>query len=351
MRRLFALVALILAVQATAASAQAYRENGAGGQLLTASGQCATLDVSGMGRGAVTVAGSHGGTVTWYVTTQGGERIAIDAFTPDAPTTAVNSTVGTGTWSVDVAGLRVLLACLSGSPTGTAQVFLSAAATGGGGGGAGVGDIGTGLDTTATNTGNTATATQNIYNAMIASPDAQQGQNFPGSGVPLYGRYDSTAPTGVSDGQGAAIRTNDLGELITNENNSAAALTALQLIDNAQTGDTPFYRTSAGSTEDEHEVKATAGTLYSVAFTNTNAAARYWRCSNLTAANTTPGTSTVFIGLAIPGNTAGAGFTHTFGPNGIAFSTALTCWFVTGAADTDVAEVAANEIKALYSYK
>jgi hypothetical protein len=127
--------------------------------------------------------------------------------------------------------------------------------------------------------------------------------------------------------------------------------TAVQVIDDAQTGDSVHYRTSAGSTEDEHEIKATAGRLFSVAFTNTNAAVRYWRCANLTAANTTPGTSTVFIGLAIPGATTGAGFTHTFGPNGIAFSTALTCWFVTGAADSDVAEVAANEIKAIYSYK
>lgn len=132
---------------------------------------------------------------------------------------------------------------------------------------------------------------------------------------------------------------------------AAAIQTAVEIIDDAQTGDSIHYRTSAGSTEDEHEVKATAGRLFSVAFTNTNAAVRYWRCSNLTAANTTPGTSAVLLGLAIPGATTGGGFTHTFGPNGAAFSTALTCWFVTGAADTDVAEVAANEIKAIYTYK
>lgn len=139
------------------------------------------------------------------------------------------------------------------------------------------------------------------------------------------------------------------GTFVVQEN--GAALTSLQLLDDNQTGDTVLYRTSAGSTEDEHEVKATAGRLFSVAFTNTNAAARYWRCSNLTAANTTPGTSTVYIGLAIPGATSGAGFVHDFGPNGLAFSTALTCWWVTGAADSDVAEVAANEIKATYGFK
>jgi hypothetical protein len=130
-----------------------------------------------------------------------------------------------------------------------------------------------------------------------------------------------------------------------------AALTALQLIDDDQTGASVHYRTSAGATEDEHEIKATAGRLFSISTTNTNAAVRYLRCYNLTAANTTPGTSTVFLGLAIPGATTGAGFTADFGPAGIAFGTALTCALTTGAADSDVAEVAANEIKVVYAYK
>lgn len=115
-------------------------------------------------------------------------------------------------------------------------------------------------------------------------------------------------------------------------------------------GASVHYRTSAGSTEDEHEVKATPGVLYSVLVTNTNAAARYLRCYNLTAANTTPGTSTVFWGAAIPGATTGAGFTYSF-PSGLTFDTALTCTLTTGAADSDVAEVAANEIKVTYTYR
>ena len=108
--------------------------------------------------------------------------------------------------------------------------------------------------------------------------------------------------------------------------------------------------TSVGTTEDEHAVKATAGVLFSITATNTNADERYLRCANATAANTTPGTTTPIVDLAIPGNASGAGFTTSF-PAGFAFSTALTCWTVTGAADTDVAEVAANEIKLLYTYR
>ncbi len=128
----------------------------------------------------------------------------------------------------------------------------------------------------------------------------------------------------------------------------ASALTALQLIDNDQTGGSFKHYISAGSTEDEHEIKATAGRLFSINVTNTNASARYLRCANLTAANTTPGTSTVIYGMAIPG---AGGFTASFGPKGMAFSTALTCWLVTGAAETDVAEVAANEINVNYTYE
>lgn len=130
-----------------------------------------------------------------------------------------------------------------------------------------------------------------------------------------------------------------------------AIQTAIQLIDDDQTGASVHYRTSAGSTEDEHEVKGSAGRLFSITATNTNAAARYLRCANQVIGSTTPGTTTVFLGLAIPGATTGAGFTTNFGPTGIAFSTGLTCWLVTGAADSDVAEVAANEIKVIYTYK
>ena len=115
-------------------------------------------------------------------------------------------------------------------------------------------------------------------------------------------------------------------------------------------GATSAKRTSVGTTEDEHEIKGSAGTLYSATLTNTNAAARYFRCADQIATSTTPGTTTPIIDLAIPGATVGAGITFAF-PVGLSFSTGLTCWFVTGAADTDLTEVAANEIKALYTYK
>lgn len=107
---------------------------------------------------------------------------------------------------------------------------------------------------------------------------------------------------------------------------------------------------SAGSTEDEHAVCTAACTLYSIAATNTNAAVRYLKCFNNVAASTTPGTSTPVLRLALPSTLAGGPAVFPF-PVGVSFASGLTCWLVTGAADSDVAEVAANELMVNYSYK
>lgn len=135
------------------------------------------------------------------------------------------------------------------------------------------------------------------------------------------------------------------------ETTLASLLTALQLIDDDQTGASMHHRVSVGTTEDEHEIKGSAGRLFAINVTNTNAAVRYLRCANQVIGSTTPGTTTVWYGMAIPGATTGAGYTANFGPSGVAFSTGLTCWLVTGAAETDVAEVAANEINVNYTFK
>jgi hypothetical protein len=105
---------------------------------------------------------------------------------------------------------------------------------------------------------------------------------------------------------------------------------------------------SVGTTEDETQIKATPGAIYSLTVTNTNAAARYVKCFNLTAANAAPGTSPVWFGAAVPAN--GVPLSLTF-PQGARFSVALTCALVTGAADSDVTEVAANEVMWFITYK
>lgn len=151
-------------------------------------------------------------------------------------------------------------------------------------------------------------------------------------------RRDTMASSAGTTGDNATFNTSSTGALYVQP---AAGISG---------GADGLKYTSAGSTEDEHAVKTSAGILYSITATNTNAAARYLRCENDTAGNTSPGSETPELDLAIPGATTGAGITFSF-PVGFQFSTALTCWLVTGAADTDVAEVAANEIKVFYTFK
>jgi hypothetical protein len=83
---------------------------------------------------------------------------------------------------------------------------------------------------------------------------------------------------------------------------------------------TVHSRISVGTTEDETQIKATAGAVYSITATNVNAAVRYLKCYNLTAANAAPGTSTPWLRLAVP---AAGSVTATF-PQGAFFSVALT---------------------------
>lgn len=113
---------------------------------------------------------------------------------------------------------------------------------------------------------------------------------------------------------------------------------------------TVHSKISVGTTEDETQIKATAGAVYAITATNTNAAARYLKCYDLTAANAAPGTSTPWLRLAIPPAATSGALAVTF-PVGAAFSTALTCALVTGSADSDVAEVAAGEIMWFITYK
>lgn len=168
---------------------------------------------------------------------------------------------------------------------------------------------------------------------------------------------NQTTMIGHLDGVEATLtaidgRVDGLETLVTSTNTKLdTAITALQLIDDDQTGTSNKHFVTAGLTEDETEVKATAGRLIAVQASNSAATVAYLRCANLTAANTTPGTSTVFWGMAIPGATTGAGVVANFGPMGIAFSTALTCWVVGGKAETDVAEVGANDVQVNIQYK
>jgi hypothetical protein len=130
---------------------------------------------------------------------------------------------------------------------------------------------------------------------------------------------------------------------------SQAGTWAVGLPASASGGATPLKLISAGSTN-ATSVKGSAGTLYALVVTNTNAAVRYLKLYNLASAPTV-GTSTPVLTLAVPGNTAGAGVVFPIPACGIEFSTGIALATTTGAADNDTGAVAANEIIVAGAYE
>jgi len=92
--------------------------------------------------------------------------------------------------------------------------------------------------------------------------------------------------------------------------------------------------------ETEEDVKTSEGVLYGYYFYNANAALRYLKFYNATAANVTVGTTTPVMTLPLPPTTAG----HVTFDDGVRFSTAICVAATTGLADADTGAPGANEV-------
>lgn len=108
---------------------------------------------------------------------------------------------------------------------------------------------------------------------------------------------------------------------------------------------TQTFTSSAASTN-ATTTKASAGTVWSVIATNTNAAVRYLKLYNKASAPTV-GTDvpvlTIPLAVGVPTQING-------GSNGIRFGTGISWALTTGATDADTGAVAANEIKVAIAY-
>lgn len=113
-------------------------------------------------------------------------------------------------------------------------------------------------------------------------------------------------------------------------------------------GLTPSVTISANSTN-ATSVKGSAGQVYWIYCSNTNAAVRYLKLYNKASAPTV-GTDTPVLVFAIPGNTAAAGFS-TSTDMGLAFGTGIAFALTTGVANSDTGAVAQNEIVVNLGYK
>jgi len=98
--------------------------------------------------------------------------------------------------------------------------------------------------------------------------------------------------------------------------------------------------------ETEEQVKATAGQVYRIIFTNTATATRWLKFYNATAANVTVGTTTPVLTIGLPGNADDdiSGVLDVGGDVGVPFSTAITVAATTGVADNDTGAPGANEV-------
>ena len=109
------------------------------------------------------------------------------------------------------------------------------------------------------------------------------------------------------------------------------------------TGGMTIFR-SIDIDESEEEIKASAGQVFSISAFNRTAAPLYLKFYNLTAANTTVGTSTPVLTFVVPANadSDGAGFVWN-NAIGFAFSTAISVACTTGVADSDTGAPGAND--------
>ena len=154
---------------------------------------------------------------------------------------------------------------------------------------------------------------------------------------------DTALPAGTAAiGKLAANSGVDIGDVDVTSISAGSNLIGDVGIQGRATGGTTTFR-SIDLDETEEEVKATAGTIYSIAAFNLTAAPLYLKLYNLTAANTTVGTSTPTHTYVVPGNadSDGAGFILNVS-QGIAFSTAISAAVTTGVADADTGAPAAN---------
>lgn len=107
------------------------------------------------------------------------------------------------------------------------------------------------------------------------------------------------------------------------------------------TGATPF-RLRSGASNNATTVKASAGRLFSLSATNTNATERYLKLYNKASPPAPATDNALLVGVhLIPGSSSGTNIPLPI--MGLAFSTGISYALVTGSSDTDNTSVAAGE--------
>lgn len=106
---------------------------------------------------------------------------------------------------------------------------------------------------------------------------------------------------------------------------------------------------SSASSNTATSVKGSAGQLYGIYVSNTNASARWLKFYN-TSSTPTAGSGTPVLRLLIPGNTSGVAGAFEFS-NGVAFSSGIGFTITGAVADNDTTAISANEVIVNILYK
>jgi hypothetical protein len=260
------------------------------------------------------------GTTTYTETTTKG--LTVGAVRRDADTTLVDTTNEIGPLQMDALG-RLKVEAFSGEtlPVSLSSVPSHAVTN--------AGTFAVQVD------GNALTALQLIDNPVIVDDVAFTPAT---SSVMMAGfEADEGSTDSVDEGDaGAARMTLDRKQIVTPQPHTTGGCSIFRSIDLDET---------------EEEIKATAGQIYGMWVTNTHTSTLWLKFYNLTAPNTTVGTSTPVITLGIPGNSSDD-VTGLFSSTmGITFDTAICAAVTTGVADNDTGAPAANSIIINVFYK
>ena len=175
--------------------------------------------------------------------------------------------------------------------------------------------------------GSALTALQKIDDPVLVDDAAFT----PGtSSVSMAGfQADETTTDSVDEGDaGAARMTLDRKIITTAQGHAAGGLSIFRSLDLDET---------------EEDIKTSAGTLYGWYFFNAATTIRYLKFYNLTAANTTVGTSIPVLTIPCPAASSGGIAANMLGGVGIKFDTAICAAVTTGLADADTGAPAAND--------
>ena len=174
------------------------------------------VDVDGAAQASLTITGPFTGTITFKVQHKNRSPVVVDCFTPAAPTTAVNSVTGEGSWSCPVAGFHFLEVQFSAYTDGAATIYADTSNGGpavvGGPGGGGSFD-GVLLDAAGgdalTDTVNNALRVNIIAGAGSGGTAMTDDAAFTPattSVTPAGAVFDDVTPDSVNEGDGGAVR-------------------------------------------------------------------------------------------------------------------------------------------------